>query len=205
MPTPVLVDAAANEALDAAVALITHLSLHDGDPGTTGANEVSGGSPAYAREAVTWGSAASREVDISAPLQFDVPASTTVLWVGMWSASTDGTYYGAIPVGGGPRKWFNMPDATDDIIYSEAHGYSDGQSVVVFAGSGGLPGGLSEGTVYYVVNANTNDFQLESSIGGGVIGLSSIGDGFVQSIAPETFGSQGVLNVNAQQIGIFAA
>lgn len=205
MPTPVLVDAAANEALDAAVALITHLSLHDGDPGTTGANEISGGSPAYARESATWDPAASRQVDIATGVSFDVPASTTVLWVGMWSQSSGGTYYGAIPVGAGPRKWFNMPDATDDIIYSEAHGYSNGDTVVVFAGSGGLPGGLSEGTIYFIINANTNDFQLSETSGGGAVAITSLGDGFVQSIVPETFGSQGVLNVNSQQIGIFAA
>lgn len=205
MPTPVFVDAAANAGLNAIAALVTHLSLHSGDPGTTGANEVTGGSPAYARKAVTWGAAASRQVDIAAPVAFDVPASTTVYWVGMWGALSGGTYYGAIPVGGGARKWFSMPNATNDVLFVEAHGYSNGQAVVVFAGSGGLPGGLSEGTVYYVVNANTNDLQLESSIGGGVIGLSSIGDGFIQSIAPETFGSQGVLNVNTHVLGLFAA
>lgn len=205
MPTPVFVDAAANAGLNAIAALVTHLSLHSGDPGTTGANEVTGGSPAYARKAVTWGAAASRQVDIASAVAFDVPASTTAFWVGMWSALSAGTYYGAIPVGGGARKWFSMPNATNDVLFVEAHGYTNGQQVVVFAGSGGLPTGLSEGTVYYVVNANTNDLQLESSIGGGVIGLSSIGDGFIQSIAPETFGSQGVLNVNAHVLGLFAA
>lgn len=205
MPTPVFVDAAANAGLNSIAALVTHLSLHDGDPGATGANEVTGGSPAYAREAVTWGAAASREVDIASAVAFDVPASTTVYWVGMWSALSAGTYYGAIPVGAGARLWFSMPNATNDVLFVEGHGWSNGQTVVVFAGSGGLPTGLSEGTVYYVINANTDDLQLSATEGGAAIALTAIGDGFIQSIAPETFGSQGVLNVNAHVLGLFAA
>ena len=45
------VEAAKNSMLDALS--ITHISLHDDDPSTTGANEVTGGSPAYARKAAT--------------------------------------------------------------------------------------------------------------------------------------------------------
>lgn len=66
------------------------LSLHTADPGTTGASEVSGGSPAYARMAVTW-SAPTNGV-ITASVTFDVPAGTTVAYVGVWSAATAGTF-----------------------------------------------------------------------------------------------------------------
>jgi hypothetical protein len=75
--------------------LINYLSLHDDDPSTTGANEVSGGSPAYARKAATWDSASSGAVALSSAVTFDVPASTTVKYVGYWSASTEGTFYGS--------------------------------------------------------------------------------------------------------------
>jgi hypothetical protein len=86
-------------ALDALRTAVTHLSLHSGDPSTTGANEISGGSPAYARKAVSGGAAASGgSVTISASIVFDVPAGTTVSYVGMWSASTAGTYYGHFDV-----------------------------------------------------------------------------------------------------------
>lgn len=66
------------------------LSLHSADPSTTGANEISGGSPAYARQAPVWGSASGGVV--AATVTFDVPASTTVAFVGVWSAVTGGTY-----------------------------------------------------------------------------------------------------------------
>lgn len=54
--------------------------------------EVSGGSPAYARIASGWGTAASGAVT-SAAMAFNVPASTTVVGLGFFSASTAGTYY----------------------------------------------------------------------------------------------------------------
>ena len=65
-------------------------SLHTAFPGLTGANEVSGGSPAYARKAVTFGAAAGGSRALSAAVTFDVPA-TTVRWFGFW---VSGTYVG---------------------------------------------------------------------------------------------------------------
>lgn len=67
-----------------------YLSLHTADPGTTGTSEVTGGSPAYARKAIAWG-AASNGV-ITGSVVFDVPASTTVAFVGVWSAATGGNF-----------------------------------------------------------------------------------------------------------------
>jgi len=70
-----------------------YVSLHTATPGTTGASEVSGGSPAYARVAVTWNAAASGSVTNSSALTINAPASTTFTHFGIWSASTAGTYY----------------------------------------------------------------------------------------------------------------
>ena len=100
MPLP---NAAKHVALDALCkgtapsTSISHVSLHNGDPGGTGANEISGGAPAYARLAVTFNAAASGESAIPADLTFDVPA-TTVMHVGYWSAVTAGTFLGSDPV-----------------------------------------------------------------------------------------------------------
>src|ERR1051325_4085611 len=62
-------------------------SLHTAFPGLTGANEVSGGAPAYARKAVTFGAAAGGSRALSAAVTFDVPA-TTVRWFGFWVSGT---------------------------------------------------------------------------------------------------------------------
>lgn len=55
-------------------------ALFTADPGTAdnATGEVSGGSPAYARKAMSWGAAAASAIT-GAPV-FDVPASTTVSW-----------------------------------------------------------------------------------------------------------------------------
>jgi hypothetical protein len=69
---------------------VKFFSLHSADPGTTGANELGGGSPAYARKASGWGSPNAGV--ISGQAVFDVPAGATVAWVGGWSAATGGTF-----------------------------------------------------------------------------------------------------------------
>jgi hypothetical protein len=66
-------------------------ALFTADPGTTGTvtGEVTGGTPAYARKALTWGTAANGAVTASAT--FDVPAATTVTYVGVCTASSGAT------------------------------------------------------------------------------------------------------------------
>ena len=86
---------AKNVMLDALAAVAGYASLHSADPGATGTNELAGGSPAYARIAVTWGSAASGVVSLSSSPQFNVEGGDTVAYVGLWSAATAGTFYGS--------------------------------------------------------------------------------------------------------------
>lgn len=77
---------------------LTWLSLHTADPGQSGASEVSGGSPAYARKQTTWGAANSSGDATGSQVTFDVPAGTTVTHVGFWSASSAGTFRGSINI-----------------------------------------------------------------------------------------------------------
>jgi hypothetical protein len=82
-----------NVMLDGLGAVALKASLHTADPGTTGANEVAGGAPAYAKKAITWNAAAGGDLDNNANPVFDVPAGTTVTHFGLWS--NDGlTFYG---------------------------------------------------------------------------------------------------------------
>src|SRR5690554_2907506 len=91
-------NAAKNLMLDALAAEITHLSLHNGAAGSTGANEISGGSPAYARQACTWSAAASGEAALAGDETFDVPAATTIDEVGLFGSATGTTFYGSMPL-----------------------------------------------------------------------------------------------------------
>lgn len=65
-------------------------ALYTTAPGASAGTEPSGGSPAYARKALTW-SAASGGVT-SATATFDVPTGVTILGIGLHSAVTAGTY-----------------------------------------------------------------------------------------------------------------
>jgi hypothetical protein len=186
------------DALDEANAEgITHLSLHTAYS-TTGTNEVTGGSPAYARKAATWAAASGRSKATSASAVFDVPAATTVRWVGGWDAVTVGDFKGMTPNGGGTPQGFVVPDATADVLECIAHGFTDAMMVVVWAFPGDpLPTGLAEGTVYHVRDATTDDLKLAATAGGAAINITAIGAGYLQRIVEETFGAQGTHTVSS--------
>ena len=89
---------ALNIAANAVSGVAGFVSLHTADPTATGLNEVTGGAPAYARQAITWTGAAAGNADSSNQPVFDVPAGTTITHVGFWSASTAGTFYGSADI-----------------------------------------------------------------------------------------------------------
>lgn len=84
---------ALNAMLDELATLITFVSLHTDAVGGGSGNEVTGGSPAYARKSITWNAAAAGNLDSSNTPVFDVPAGT-IRRVGFFSLATGGTYYG---------------------------------------------------------------------------------------------------------------
>jgi hypothetical protein len=79
-----------NAALTALSNACTYASLHTGVPSTGTPNEVSGGSPAYARVQVSW-TVSNGQATLSGQPSFNVPANTTVTYVGFWNAATGGT------------------------------------------------------------------------------------------------------------------
>lgn len=91
-----LVAAEANQIADAEKTRLLYVSLHTASPGTTGTNEATGGSPAYARKALSWG-AASGGTATAAEVTFDVPAGTYTHF-GVWDAATAGNFRGGNPL-----------------------------------------------------------------------------------------------------------
>ncbi|OBI98079.1 hypothetical protein [Mycobacterium sp. 1465703.0] len=63
------------------------ISLHSGDTGNNGANELAGGNPAYARQNTVW-SDVGGGVITGTPCNFNVPAGATASWYGVWNGST---------------------------------------------------------------------------------------------------------------------
>lgn len=206
-------DAAKNvmlDALDESVTQITHVGIGTlSDPGTsTNANavEATGGSPAYARQAATWGAASAGAKANTNTFTFDVPAGTYGFFL-FYNASTGntGNYRGYAPfVGASPVKGFGTVDSagvTADNIQSGAHGLANADRVMVFnVFAESLPTGLTEGTVYYVVGSATNTFQLSLTSGGSAVDLTGQGELFFQKVVPEVFASQGQITVAAGQL-----
>ena len=71
---------------------VTHVSAHTAAPGESGINEVTGGT--YARKSITFTAATAGNLDSSNAPVIDVPAATTVAFIGYWSALTGGTFLG---------------------------------------------------------------------------------------------------------------
>lgn len=191
------------DALDESASQITHIGCHTlVDPGTgtnAAAGEATGGTPAYARQAVTWGAAAAGLKANTGALTFDVPAGT----YGFFTYYNDltlntGNYRGYAPFGGAV-KGFGAVDAagiTSDAITSGAHGLVDTDRVMVFNVFGeSLPTGLTEGTIYFVVSATTDTFEVSLTSGGASVNITAVGELFFQKVVPETFGAQGQITV----------
>jgi hypothetical protein len=136
---------------------------------------------------------------------FDVPAGTYGFFT-LWNTSTlnSGTQYlGYIPFGGASAiKGFYSVDTTltNDQLLSPGHGMSNGDRVMLFNVFGdALSTGLTEGTIYFVVNAATDTFKVSTTSGGAAVDITAVGggEGYFQRVIPETFGAQGQITVAA--------
>lgn len=194
-----------NTALTAITGVTSFASLHTGDPSTTGANEVSGGSPAYARRSITWAAAASAQQSNSATITFNVPPSTTPLYVGLFSAVTAGTFHGWWPAAGvlQTTQMATVAD-TGDVFTSYGHGYANTDRVAVYSKFGESLGGLTQGVLYFVVSATTNTFQVSLTSGGVAVTITPDIEVWTHKGIPEPFVSQGEYRVEIGELIIDA-
>jgi hypothetical protein len=176
---------------------------------TTGTNELTGGSPAYARKGTTWAAASGGSKALAATLPtWDVPAGTTVAWFGMWDAVTAGNFLGMMPVGAGtllPASTETSTDITNNDIFAKAHGYVADTRVVFW---GTLPTGLSVGTIYYVIATGlaTDSFRVSTTSGGAAVDLTGTQpfNFFAQKCVPETFAGQGTYSLSSASVDLGA-
>jgi hypothetical protein len=203
-------DTAKNVALDgldeAITAGVKFIGLGvTGDPGTattlTG-TEAAGGSPAYARVGVVWGAAASGVKANTGALTIDAPVVaggySDLLFFNAGTGNSVGNYMGYAPINGSVKGFAtcDAADVTANTITSSAHGLVNTDRVRVynvFAES--LPTGLTEGTLYFVVGAATDTFQVSLTSGGAAVDITAIGEMFFQKVIPEVFASQGQVTV----------
>lgn len=205
----ILTDVCKNAMLDSAVAGAPGTALFLGLHTALGASstEVTGGSPAYARKAITWNAAATGTKTIVAAVTFDVPAATTIRAVGLWSASGAGTQRAWLPAGSTARRAFSViaGDLAGDTIQSPGHGFAAGNSVCFWPTIGaGLPTGLAEDTEYFVIatGLTTDVFKVSATLGGAAVDLTAIGDGDVQKFTPEVFAAQGTYQATSFDVSL---
>ncbi len=167
--TAILPDTTKNALLNSAatngfVTSGTHLALFTAFPPIIGTNEVTGGSPAYARKVITFtASAAAGSISPATglPATFDVPAGTTVKAVGVCTALTAGSLLAWLPAGSVARRAFSVDagGVTADQLDAPGHGLSVNDQIIVWASIGAaLPAGMAEDTIYFVktvVDADT--------------------------------------------------
>jgi len=89
---------------------VAELSLHNGDPGTTGANDLAPGIP---HAAVTWSNPPDAGVIVSDPVSFTVTSGTVVTHIGAWDGS--GNFMDSIA---------NNLTFSEDTAYAVAASYS---------------------------------------------------------------------------------
>lgn len=139
----------------------TDVSCHSAYPGTTGANEISG-----TRAAITPSAAVGGSRVIGATVNMTIPAGQTVRYFGFWNGST---FVDSAPNGGYTPRNFMSRSASDEFT-SEAHGYTDGQTVVFVNGTPPAP--LVTGAVYFVRDATADTFRVAATAGGVAINLT---------------------------------
>lgn len=81
---------ALNTGVQAVADDVASISLHTADPGADGtANEVTGGTPAYARQSITGANldtVSGGEITLATDIEFDGPDNGDCPWVGLWTA-----------------------------------------------------------------------------------------------------------------------
>lgn len=211
------------EALDESNTQITHIGIAtlatapptDTTPGVStnaAATEATGGSPAYARQAVVWGAASSGVKSNTGALTHDVPAGTYGFYT-YWNASSGNTsnFRGFSVFGGAsPKVGFGTVDSADvtaNTITSNGHGLVNTDRVILYNVVGEtIPAGITEGGAYFVVGSTTDTFQISLTSGGAAVDLTGQGEVYFEKVVPEVFASQGqittaigalTLNLNA--------
>lgn len=185
--------------------IIGFAALFSAYSATGTSNELTGGSPAYARQAVTWSAASGgSKTDASVAGAFNVPAGSTVAFVGLFpglSATTN--FAGMGPNDAGTQYAFTATSANPGVFTAPGSTYGNGNTVVLFPGAGGtLPTGVTAGTIYYVVSASGATFEVSATSGGSAITTSSVGSGIVQALTLETFGAQGTFTLSSETLSL---
>ncbi len=171
----------------------------------TGGVEVSGG--AYARQSLT-----NNATNFpSANPKVNATAVTFPVTTAPWGTVKAMGWFDALTVGN-LRSWAWLCDNiipiavglnTGDIVHAPGHSFAVDTKVIVWAPAGAtLPGGLSAGVEYFVINPVAGqNLQLSLTQGGAAVAITSDGS---MSIARSRFETIGIGNTPSFAIGGFS-
>lgn len=163
------------------------IALHTGNPGETGANEVTGGS--YGRQQVAFDPASGGSVQNSGQVDFTgIANGTTIVAWSAWTASSGGTC-----------RWIGWKstvarlfvvraaDLTANDITSPSHGFTNDDRWVAETVEGlALPAGITAGTLYWVLATTTDTFTISTTQDGSAVDITGSGVGIGRLIVPST-------------------
>jgi hypothetical protein len=175
---------------------ITHLgALVDLAPA-----EPSGGTGAtYARQAITFAAASGGIRDNNAQIVIPIPGglSGPIIAISAYSALTGGTMYAYGGIGSSLLKGVaTVVSVAGNVLSSNGNSLANGDRVMIFPVAGeSLPAPLSATTLYHVVTAATDSFQVSLTNGGAAVDITTLGElGWAKTV-PETFASAGNLTI----------
>ena len=177
---------------NSAVAGSLHYALHTADPGDGGAQNTSEVSyTGYARAAaprsgagfVVSGKNVSPAAEVSFGKRTDAGSTTAFFWSVGTSLTGTGNLILRGGIGSAPRPF---TAGSNDLVTSPAHGLAVNDAVVFWQYEGiGLPAGITEGTVYFVIAAPDADtFTVSATQGGVVLDITAAGQGTCQRLTP---------------------
>lgn len=117
---------------------------------------------------------AAKASGTSTTLTWDNPVSNAGLYVQIEAAPTTGT----VGTNGASTAVANTFTDAGDLVGVAAHTFQNGDRVV-FDTVVTTTGVVADTTYYFVINRNTNDFQVSSTSGGGALPLTTNGSGTV--------------------------
>jgi hypothetical protein len=176
-------------------------ALHSGYPGGASATQLTGevSYSGYARKQfsrVVSGSAWTITEDAKGAIA-DTGSTVNFATAGAGSNTTANFFSLGTLISGAGKLLFWGPIAstyevfladpgTDQLTVSASGVFADNDRVCLLSlhETTNLPTGVSEGTIYYVVNASGASFQISATEGGGAVNMTSTGDGLIALVTP---------------------
>lgn len=169
------------------------VSAHSGDPGGTGANEITSGSGAGGRQLATFSVGGVGSDPTNDSVDIAMPADAVVPWAGFWTAQTGGTFLGGYPLVSAPCVATGVAGGTN--IVCPAHGRAVNDIVRLYPTPNAqsiVPSPFVPDTGYYVLTVvDLNTLVLSATLGGSAITVGTSG-GFILNLDnTQTFGPGG--------------